>query len=214
MEREKLLHLLKEGETDFVSLTRENRDILKDLIAIERDDPSAVKYSAEKAVRKISESSPELFLGLEGEVFSLIENENTFIRLGNIITCSNLAALGTNEIFGLLKEKYVPFLYSKSIAEFGNAAAGVPKIIAAFPSLERELVAALLDSEKRTFIHKGEPSEECRKAAAGKVSEVFIKICENSPCRSEMEVFARRNLTNTRSSARRKAEKLLKKLKG
>lgn len=214
MEREKLLLLLKDGETDFLLMAQEKNDIIKDLMAVEREEPSALKYDAEKAVREISERSPELFLGFQEEAFSLLESENTFIRLGNIITCSNLAALGTDEIFGLLKEKYVPFLYSKSIAEFGNAAAGVPKIIAAFPSLERELVAALLDSEKRTFIHKGEPSEECRRVAAGKVSEVFIKICENSPCRSEIEAFARRNLTNTRSSARRKAEKLLKKLKG
>lgn len=214
MEIQELLNLLKENKADFTLLVQKEPDILKSLIEIESTEPSAVKFAAEKAVRSISESNPELFEGMEAEIFSLLKSENTFIRLGNIVTCANLSVLSSDKILELLKEDYIPFLYSTNIAEFGNAVKGIPKIISAFPSLEEKLIPPLFEISKRVFVHKGKPSDECRNVAAGKVMEVFEKIGKNSPYRQEMLNFAEMNLTNTRNSAKRKAEKLVKKLKG
>lgn len=213
MEREKILNLLKENKTDFTLLVQKEPGILKILIDIESTETSAVKFAAEKAVRTISESNPELFMGIEGEIFSLLKSENTFIRLGNIVTCGNLAALGTNEILKLIEKEYVPFVYSKNIAEFGNAVGRIPKIISVFPSLEEKLIPPLFEVNERVFIHKGTPSEECRNVAAGKAIDVFMKICKGSPYRQKMMSFAENNLTNTRNSTKRKAEKLVKSLK-
>lgn len=214
MEIQELLNLLKENKADFTLLVQKEPDILKELIDIEGIEPSAVKFAAEKAVRSISEHNPKLFAGMEAEIFSLLKSENTFIRLGNIITCANLAVLSSDKILELLKEEYIPFLYSANIAEFGNAVKGIPKIISVFPSLEEKLIPPLFEISERVFIHKGKPSDECRNVAAGKVMEVFEKIGKNSPYRQEMLNFAANNLTNTRNSAKRKAEKLVKKLKG
>lgn len=214
MEIQELLNLLRENKADFTLLVQKEPDILKELIDIESTEPSAVKFAAEKAVRSISESNPELFAGIETEIFSLLKSENTFIRLGNIITCANLAVLSSDKILELLKEEYIPFLYSANIAEFGNAVKGIPKIISVFPSLEEKLIPPLFEISERVFVHKGKPSDECRNVAAGKVMEVFEKIGKNSPYRQEMFNFAEMNLTNTRNSAKRKAEKLVKKLKG
>lgn len=214
MEIQELLNLLRENKADFTLLVQKEPDILKELIEIESTEPSAVKFAAEKAVRSISESNPELFEGIETEIFSLLKSENTFIRLGNIVTCANLAVLSSDKILELLKEDYIPFLYSTNIAEFGNAVKGIPKIISVFPSLEEKIIPPLFEISERVFIHKGKPSDECRNVAAGKVMEVFEKIGKNSPYRQEMLIFAEMNLTNTRNSAKRKAEKLVKKLKG
>lgn len=214
MERQELLNLLRENKADFTLLVQKEPDILKKLIDIESTEPSAVKFAAEKAVRSISESNPELFAGIETEIFSLLKSENTFIRLGNIITCANLAVLSSDKILELLKEDYIPFLYSTNIAEFGNAVKGIPKIISVFPSLEEKIIPPLFEISERVFIHKGKPSDECRNVAVGKVMEVFEKIGKNSQYRQEMLNFAEMNLTNTRNSAKRKAEKLVKKLKG
>lgn len=52
------------------------------------------------------------------------------------------------------------------------------------------------------------------KRSSGKGYGGFEKIGKNSPYRQEMLNFAANNLTNTRNSAKRKAEKLVKKLKG
>lgn len=214
MEMQELLNLLRENKADFTLLVQKEPDILKKLIDIEGTEPSAVKFTAEKAVRSISESNPELFEGMEAEIFSLLKSENTFIRLGNIVTCANLSVLSSDKILELLKEDYISFLYSTNIAEFGNAVKGIPKIISVFPSLEENLIPPLFEISERVFIHKGKPSDECRNVAAGKVMEVFEKIGKNSPYRQEMLNFAEMNLTNTRNSAKRKAEKLVKKLKG
>lgn len=214
MEIQELLNLLRENKADFTLLVQKEPNILKSLIDVESTEPSAVKFTAEKAVRSISESNPELFEGMEAEIFSLLKSENTFIRLGNIVTCANLSVLSSDKIPELLKEDYIPFLYSTNIAEFGNAVKGIPKIISVFPSLEEKLLPPLFEISKRVFIHKGKPSDECRNVAAGKVMEVFEKIGKNSPYRQEMLNFAEMNLTNTRNSAKRKAEKLVKKLKG
>lgn len=214
MEIQELLNLLRENKADFTLLVQKEPDILKKLIDIESTEPSAVKFTAEKAVRSISESSPKLFAGIETEIFSLLKSENTFIRLGNIVTCANLSVLSSDKILELLKEDYISFLYSTNIAEFGNAVKGIPKIISVFPSLEEKLLPPLFEISERVFIHKGKPSDECRNVAAGKVMEVFEKIGKNSPYRQEMLNFAEMNLTNTRNSAKRKAEKLVKKLKG
>lgn len=214
MEIQELLNLLRENKADFTLLVQKEPNILKSLIDVESTEPSAVKFAAEKTVRGISESNPELFEGMEAEIFSLLKNENTFIRLGNIVTCANLSVLSSDKILELLKEDYIPFLYSTNIAEFGNAVKGIPKIISAFPSLEEKLIPPLFEINERVFIHKGKPSDECRNVAAGKVMEVFEKIGKNSSYRQEMLNFAENNLTNTRNSAKRKAEKLVKKLKG
>lgn len=214
MERQELLNLLRENKADFTLLVQKEPDILKKLIDIESTEPSAVKFAAEKAVRSISESNPKLFEGIETEIFSLLKSENAFIRLGNIITCANLAVLSSDKILELLKEDYIPFLYSTNIAEFGNAVKGIPKIISVFPSLEEKIIPPLFEISERVFIHKGKPSDECRNVASGKVMEVFEKIGKNSPYRQKMLNFAEMNLTNTRNSAKRKAEKLVKKLKG
>ncbi len=214
MEREQILNLLKENETDFTSLAKKEPDILKILIDIESTETSAVKFAAEKAVRAISESNPELFIGMEAEIFSLLKSKNTFIRLGNIVTCANLAVLNSDKILELLKEDYFPFLYSTNIAEFGNAVKGIPKIVSVFPALEEKLIPPLFEVNERVFIHKGTPSEECRNVAAGKAIDVFTKICKNSPYRQKMLSFAESNLTNTRNSTKRKAERFVKKLKG
>lgn len=214
MEIQELLNLLRENKADFTLLVQKEPDILKELIEIESTEPSAVKFTAEKAVGSISESNPELFEGMETEIFSLLKSENTFIRLGNIVTCANLAVLSSDKILELLKEDYISFLYSTNIAEFGNAVKGIPKIISVFPSLEEKLIPPLFEISERVFVHKGKPSDECRNVAAGKVMEVFEKIGKNSLYRQEMLNFAEMNLTNTRNSAKRKAEKLVKKLKG
>lgn len=213
MERQELLNLLRENKADFTLLVQKEPDILKSLIEIESTEPSAVKFAAEKAVRSISESNPELFEGIETEIFSLLKSENTFIRLGNIITCANLAVLSSDKTLELLKKEYIPFLYSTNLAEFGNAVKGIPKIISVFPSLEEKLIPPLFEINERVFIHKGKPSDECRNVAAGKVIEVFAKICKDSPYQQDMLNFAENNLTNTRNSTKRKAEKLVKKLK-
>lgn len=213
MERQELLKLLKENKVDFTLLIKEEPDILQSLIDIEKSEPSAIKFTAEKAVRNLSENNPELFIGMEDKIFSLLKSENTFIRLGNIITCSNLAVIGTEKMFELFKDVYIPFLYSKNIAEFGNAVKGIPKIISALPLLEDDLIEPLFEADQRVFIHKGKPSPECSNVAAGKVIDVFVKISNNSLYREEMLDFAKRNLTNTRNSTKRKAEKLIKCLK-
>lgn len=214
MDRQVPLNLLKENKADFTLLAQKEPDILKSLIDIESTEPSTVKFAAEKAVRSISESNPKIFEGMEAEIFSLLKSENTFIRLGNIVTCANLAVLSSDKILELLREDYIPFLYSANIAEFGNAVKGIPKIISVFPSLEEKLIPPLFEISERVFIHKGKHSDECRNVAAGKVMEVFEKIGKNSPYRQEMLNFAENNLTNTRNSTKRKAEKLVKKLKG
>lgn len=214
MERQELLNLLRENKADFTLLVQKEPDILKSLIEIESTEPSAVKFAAEKAVRSISESNPELFEGIETEIFSLLKSENTFIRLGNIITCANLAVLSSDKTLELLKKEYIPFLYSANIAEFGNAVKGIPKIISVFPSLEEKLIPPLFEINERVFVHKGKPSDECRNVASGKVMEVFEKIGKNSPYQQDMLNFAENNLTNTRNSTKRKAEKIVKKLKG
>lgn len=213
MERDAVLALLKEG-ADFVLLARKDQSIADCLIDIESREPSAVKYAAEKAIRDISEREPGLLAGREEKLFSLLKSENTFIRLGSIISCANLSALGTERVKELLKKNYLPFLYSDNVAEFGNAALSVPKILKAFPEMEGELMKGLFNVTERVFLHKGKESEECRNVASGKALDVFLKMDKGSPYRQEMLEFAEKNLKSTRNSTRRKGERLLKKLKG
>lgn len=213
MEKDKLIQFLCQNGSDHYTQIGSSPEMILQLIDLESTEPSAIKFTAEKAVRNLSENNPELFVGLEDKVFSLLKNENTFIRLGNIITCSNLAPIGTEKMYKLYKESYIPFLYSKNVAEFGNAVKGIPKIMSSFPLLEKELIDPLFEADQRVFIHKGKPSPECSNVAAGKVIDVFAKISNNSLYREEMLDFAKRNLNNTRNSTKRKAEKLIKCLK-
>lgn len=117
MERQELLKLLKENKVDFTLLVKKEPDILQSLIDIEKSEPSSIKFTAEKTVRNLSENNPELFVGMEDKIFSLLKSENTFIRLGNIITCSNVAAGKVIDVFVKISNNS---LYREEMLDFAK----------------------------------------------------------------------------------------------
>lgn len=202
MDKEQLLTLLDEK--------REYTAILPELLSIIETEKSAVKYQAEKAVRQLSETDPQLLSPYFMRIAGFLGSSNQFIKLGTLLTIPNLLPVDSENQWKAIRETYLAFYKSQTIAEFGNAVQSLPKILAVHPQEEQIILPLLLDVDSRVFIHKGEISPECKNVAKGHILECFLNLYARSSYQTEMRAFAEQNLENPRKQVRTRANKLLK----
>ena len=92
MEREQLMTELRKKEDSKVYAELGYRDdsVIPLLIEIMETEKTAVKYQAEKAVRKISEERPAMLLPYGDRLIGLLDSENNFIKWGMLLTLPGL----------------------------------------------------------------------------------------------------------------------------
>jgi hypothetical protein len=174
-------------------------------------DTSSVKFTAEKALRKISEDRPELLSPYYMRIAALLDSSNTFIRWGAIFTIPNLLAVDTEHQWEKLRERYLAFYKTQNIVEFGNAVQGVPKILFSHPEEEKNIVPLLCRIDTHVFLYKGEESPECRNVAAGQIIDCFTVLYASSSYQKEMLAFVKQNTNSSRKQIAHKAKMFLKK---
>ena len=202
MDKEQLLTLLNEK--------KEYTSILPELLSVIETEKSAVKYQAEKVVRQLSETDPQLLSPYFMRIAGLLGSPNQFIKLGTILTIPNLLPVDSENQWKAIRETYLAFYKSQTIAEFGNAVQSLPKILAVHPEEEQIVLPLLLDVDSRVFIHKGELSPECKNVAKGHILECFYNLYAHTSYQKEMRAFAEGNLENPRKQVCAKARRLLK----
>lgn len=213
MEKLALIEALKRKSDMHVVISQaiEDATIIPLLLDIIETDKTAIKFNAEKIIRKISEENPNLLYPYFERIALLIESENTFIRWGFMLTLPNLLKVDTDIKWEKVSRKYLSLLDSTSIETFGNAVSGIWKILEAYPELEKDIVPKLLNIEERYFLHKGEVSPECMNIAKGQIIECFDRLYDKSPYKSQMLTFVQANLENSRKPVQGKAKRFMKK---
>lgn len=212
MDKNTVLDMLK-NKSDFTSAvacaTEDTRwiPILLQMIKMEK---SAVKYPAEKVLRKVCKENPHLVYPYFMDIAQFLQHENHFIRLGAELSLIYLLKEDQEQHWLGMRETYLQFFVSKRIAEFGNAVTGVPVILKAYPEEEKEILPLLLNREKHVFMRKGEESFQCGNIAAGQVLDCFLQILECTQYQKEIFAFAQKYARYEKKQLRTKAVKILK----
>ena len=213
MEKQELISLLKQKkDTDtYARLALHDPDIIRLLFEIIESDPSSLKFSCEKVIRRISESQPRALYPYFERMAKLMESGNTFIKWGFIQSLPNLLVVDEQGKWQAVHAQYLTHLQSEELVTFSSAVGGLVQLFEKYPQYEREIMPALLTIDSHRFTHKGECSPECAAVAKGHILDCFTHIFTRSAFQKEILLFARGCLENPRKQVRLKAAVLLKK---
>ncbi|NTU89681.1 MAG: hypothetical protein HGA54_07230, partial [Actinobacteria bacterium] len=174
-------------------------------------DTSAIKFTCEKIIRRLSEKNPELLYPYFERIARLMDSENSFIKWGFIQIMPNMLKVDSENKWEAIEERYLPFLDATSVVTFGSAVAGIRSIIDSHPESEHAIIPKLLEIDKHTFLHKGEVSPECTNVAKGQLIDSFDSLYPYSHYKDQMLAFVQTNVDNPRQQVRVKAKRFLKK---
>lgn len=211
MERNALIDSLKQ-KVDleiYVSEAEKDKELMGMMLDVIEHETSSVKFRAENIIGKISEERPEILYPYFDRMARLLDSEISFIRWGFILTVPNLIRVDTENKWAGIHSKYLDFLDSDSVSEYGNAVSSVWKILESHPEDEKEIVPKLLKIDKHDFVYRGEVSPECLSIAKVHIIDCFDRVFENSSYQEEMVAFAQANADNPKKLVRRKARNFI-----
>lgn len=140
----------------------------------------------------------------------MIDSPNNFIKWGGIMLVANLAAADDGGRFDAIYDRYFSLVESEAMITSANAAGNAWKIVRKHPRYDKDVTGRLLHVRDQVYIHKGEPSPECRNIVIGDVIECFGKYFDISSEKEKMLAFAAKETENPRKSTAKKAREFLK----
>ncbi|MDD3027841.1 MAG: hypothetical protein PHI41_07345 [Erysipelotrichaceae bacterium] len=187
-----------------------NPGLIEQYLKIIDNAKGGIKFGAEKVIRLVSESRPELVYPFFQEIAGLIDSENSFIKWGGIITLSNLAGVDELELFPGIFERYFDLLNDRKMVTAANVAGNAWKIAKSYPELEPEITRRLIRAVDNVYYYKEEPSPECNNVLRGHIIDCFDRYFEESRSKDKIIEFVRNQLANSRKKVVLKAESFFK----
>ena len=126
MDKEILIRQLKNKPDIDVYAARAiaKHEMIPILFEIIENDTGSVKFTCEKIIRRISEQKPEVLYPSFKRLAKLMDSANSFLRWGNILTLPNMLGVDKDGKWEGISGRFLKFIDSESIVEFGNAGSG------------------------------------------------------------------------------------------
>jgi hypothetical protein len=170
---------------------------------------ASVRFGCEKILRMVSEQRPDLIYPHFHVFEKMLDQDNSFLKWGAIITIANLAAVDAeNKIEGIF-DKYYSSVTGKTMVTAANTIAHSWKIARAKPGLAEKISRAILKSEKARYEYYGQFSPECVNVVCGHAIDSLSRFYDLIENKKDVENFVRRQLKNARKPVAKKAEKFL-----
>ena len=182
-----------------------DKKLLDDLLENVSSDNAVIKYKSLKVLMYLSEQQSELLYPEWDFFVKLLDNENTFLRTIGANTIANLTKIDNKNKFEKIFDKYYSLLEDESMINAANIAGRSGIIAKSKPNLQNKITDKLLD------IDKTHHSSECKNIIKGKAILSFGEYIGEFEDKEKIIQFVKKELKNTRSATRKKAEKLLKK---
>ena len=193
-------------------LVKKSRQI-PDLVEALQAEKSSKKYAYEKALRLLSEKNPEWIYPYFDVFVSMLDNDNSFLKWGAIMTVANLTAVDTEGKFEQIFNKYFRPIRDSVMVTAANIIGSSVKVVQFKPELADRIANEILKVEKANYLNKGTPSPECRNIAIGQAIDAFDRIYEMVEPKARIVSFIKRQKTNTRKAVAKKAEDFIRKNK-
>lgn len=185
----------------------ENPKTLQELLAGVCSENPKTKFGSAKTLRTISERKPEMLYSEWKFFASLLDSENNILKWNAMDIIANLTKVDSRNEFDRLFKKFYGYLYEGSLITAGHVVDNSAKIALSKPHLQEVITQELLKVEKIPL-----PTEECRNILIGKTINVFQAYYDKIKDKDEVISFVKRQLNNSRTATKAKAERFLKKL--
>lgn len=172
-------------------------------------EKAGIKFKSAKILRIISEERPELLYPKWDFFEKLLDSENNIIKWNAMDVIANLTRVDSRNRFDKIFIKFYGMLNEGSLITAAHVVGNSWKIAKAKPGLSRRITNELLKVEKIPL-----PTEECRNILKGHAIISFSEYFDQIKEKGKVISFARRELKNSRSATRSKAEKFMKKFEG
>ncbi len=202
------------GKEDVGQLARDverHPEDLDWLCGLMRTDRGAAKLHAEKVIRRVGESRPDLLYPCFESIAALLDSPNRFILWGASITIANLVPADTDRRFDAIHDRYFALLDTGSMVSACNVIRNAWKIALSRPDLEPDITRRLLAVADHVYLYRNEPSPECRNITVGQVIDCFARYWKESGNREAILSFVSSQTGNTRPAVAAKAVKFLRK---
>jgi len=167
---------------------------------------ASVKFSCAKVLRIISEKHPEALYSHIDSFIKLLDSENNIMKWEGIHVIGNLASVDKGKRIDAILSRYLKPIKGPVMITAANVIGGAAKIAAAKPYLAERIATEILKVE-----HAEYATAECRNVALGHALDAFELFFDKLKNKQPVIDLATKQLDNTRSGTRKRAEKLLKK---
>lgn len=187
-----------------------NPKLIGELIEGVKAPKGTLRYGFEKVLRLISEERPDLLYPYFDVFVELLDNENSFLKWGALLTIANLTAVDSEKRFDKIFRKYYSLITGPVMVSAANVIGGSAKIALNKPELIERVCEEILKVEGVNYEKKGLPSPECQNVAIGHAIDTFDRIYDAINHKGPVIAFVTRQLENSRSSVVKKAKKFIK----
>src|SRR4030043_1341994 len=173
-----------------------------------QSDSAEAKYCCAKNLIAIAKEDPARLYPHIDTFVKLLDGDNNVLKWTAIIIIGNLPRVEKESKVDRLIGRLVGFLNAGKLITANNATMALAGIAIAKPQYQKQITEELLKVE-----HYDYDTDEGRNIASGKVIEAIGSYSSQVKDKKAVIAFARRQTKNTRNATKKKAERLLKKLK-
>ena len=167
-----------------------------------------IKYTSTKKAIVISKENPgELYLDFDFFI-ELLNSENQIIKWTAIQVIGNLSKVDKKKKVDKLLPRLIGFLNCGKMITANNTILALSEIALNKPEHQEMIFKEFIKVE-----HYNYDTLECRNVALGKVVSVLGKFKDEIKDRKDILEFLEKQTNNTRASVKKRAIKLLEKLK-
>ena len=167
---------------------------------------ASIRYGCGKVLRIISKQHPEALYPHIDTFIKLLDSENNIMKWEGIQVIGNLACVDKGKKIDAILPRYLKPIQGPVMITAANVIGGAARIAAAKPYLAERIAKAMLKVE-----HAEYATAECRNVALGHALDAFELFFDKIKNKQPVIDLVTKQLDNTRSGTRKKAEKLLKK---
>ena len=167
---------------------------------------ASIRYGCGKVLRIISKQHPEALYSHIDTFIKLLDSDNNIMKWEGIHVIGNLARIDKGKKIDAILTRYLKPIEGPVMITSANVIGGAAEIAAAKPYLAERIAKAMLKVE-----HAEYATAECRNVALGHALDAFELFFDKIKNKQPVIDLVTKQMDNTRSGTRKKAEKLLKK---
>lgn len=181
-------------------------ELLETLIDAVSSDMGRVRLGAIKALRILSERTPDPIYPHFDFFARLLHHENSILRWNAMLILGNLAAVDGERRLERILDEYLAPIRGPHLIDAASAIRGATAIAAAKPHLAEKIASRILQVERANYA-----TPECRNVAIGHAINSFERLFPMLARRRAVQRFVSRQTGNPRNATRKKAERFLRK---
>lgn len=169
---------------------------------------SRIKFGCAKILSKISQDNPEKLYANIDFFIDLLNSDNNIIKWNVMDVLANLTQVDKDKKFDEIFKKYYDLINADAMITVAHVIDNSGKIALAKPHLSSKITDELLKLEKLPT--KPRVTHECKNILYGKAILAFDKYYDQIENKKEVISFVKRQLKNTRTATKLKAQKFMK----